>query len=107
MIDAELHARYAAADFVKVATTCDRSPPKCDDPVAYERLLLESHNASVQTRHADDEAVIEHKRHDAHFDADRRALALVGEVAAALSTEPKCRSYPSAFSEVTYTICAR
>ncbi|MFT3768563.1 MAG: hypothetical protein QM820_24215 [Minicystis sp.] len=47
MINARLEERYYAADHAAVTRTCDANPGRCDDPVAYEMALLDSHNGHV------------------------------------------------------------
>ncbi len=109
MIDAWLVQRYRSADWGEVALTCDGNPGRCDDPVAYELLLLDSHNLHIRDDYARAENQIEAQREE----AQRRhvaqqvsvASAVLGEVANAAHKGPKCRSYPSAFSGVTNTVC--
>ena len=48
MIDAELERRYRFADHAAVDSECRLHPGRCDDGVAYEKLLMTSHNANVQ-----------------------------------------------------------
>lgn len=107
MIDAELARRYYAADWRAVATDCDLSPSKCDDPVVYEKALMVSHNMGVYRGYDVEESRIEAERRAKHADADDRDLRVLGEVAYALYPGPKCRAYPSVFSGVSNAICFR
>jgi hypothetical protein len=110
MLDAWLVQRYRYADWREVGLVCDGNPGRCDDPVAYELLLLDSHNLRVRDDFARTENQIEAQR----AAAQRRlaaqqvqvASAVLGEVAYGAHKGPKCRSYPSAFSGVTNTVCA-
>lgn len=110
-IDAEMARRYFAADWNGVATTCDLSPPKCDDPVVYERLLVASHNANVQKQYDDDYARIEGERAAKHREATEKdfviASAAVGVADIALTGGRRCRSYPSAYTSAVVTVCNR
>ena len=110
MLDATLKQRYRLADWDEVALTCDANPGKCDDPVAYELLLVDSHNVRVRDDYAREEQEIENERRHAH---SRHAAtqvaaagALVGTVAAVAVRGPVCHSYPSAFTDVTMTVCS-
>jgi hypothetical protein len=109
LIDAELQRRYFAADWRAVASTCDLSPPKCDDPVAYEKLLLASHNTNVQAKYDEESAQIEAERQAkqrAAVENDWATAALALDVAASITRpRPQCESYPSAF-DGTVTVCA-
>jgi hypothetical protein len=109
MIDAWLIARYPHADWRAVTLACDGDPGRCDDPVAYERLLLASHNTWVYGEQARAENQIDEERRaaqNAHIRAQVQGVAQVLDAAAyAAHKGPKCRSYPSAFSGVTTTIC--
>jgi hypothetical protein len=106
MIDAEMARRYFAADRAEVARTCDLHAGTCDDGVAYERLLLGSHNRHVQAQYAEDEARIEAERTAVHrADADDAARAVV-ETMDLLGGGTVCHSYPSAFGGQT-TVCGR
>ena len=111
MLDAWLVQRYRSADWREVALTCDGNPGRCDDPVAYELLLLDSHNLRIGDDFARAENEIEAKRAaDQNRHVARQvtmASAIVGEVAYATHRGPKCRSYPSAFSGVTNTVCTQ
>ena len=109
MIDAWLGQRYRLADWGAVALACDSDPGRCDDPVRYELLLVDSHNKRVRDDAARAENEIEARRAD-----DQRqhvagqvevASAVLGEVAYATHKGPKCRSYPSVFAGVTNTVC--
>jgi hypothetical protein len=110
-IDAWLVQRYRSADWPEVALTCDGNPGRCDDPVAYELLLLDSHNLRIRDDYARAENQIEAHRAKAQREHVARqvsvASAVIGEVAYASHEGPKCRSYPSAFSGVTNTVCTQ
>ncbi len=109
MIDAWLVKRYPLADWSAVGLTCDAEPGRCDDPVAYELLLVDSQNLRNRDDFAGAENRIEAEREAAQARHVNRqvavAMRVAGEVGYALHQGPKCRSYPSAFSGVTNTIC--
>lgn len=109
MLDASLVQRYRRADWAAVGLTCDREPGRCDDPVRYELLLVDSHNLHVREDAARAENEIEARRAEEQqrHVAGQVALAsaIVGEVAYVTHDGPKCRSYPSVFAGVTTTVC--
>lgn len=109
MIDAWLAQRYRHADWRSVALACDTDPGSCDDPVRYELLLVDSHNAHVRDDAARAENEIEAQREEEQRQHVARqvevASAVIGEVAYATHDGPKCRSYPSVFAGVTNTVC--
>lgn len=109
MLDAWLIQRYRLADWREVGLTCDGSPGRCDDPVAYELLLLDSHNRRIRDDAARAENEIEARREEEqnrHVDEQvTTASVVVGEIGYAVHKGPKCRSYPSAFFGVTNTVC--
>jgi len=109
MIDAWLAQRYRLADWGAVAIACDSDPGRCDDPVHYEMLLVDSHNKRVRDDAARAENEIEARREDEqqrHVAGQVEvASAVLGEVAYATHPGPKCRSYPSVFAGVTNTVC--
>ncbi len=109
MIDAWLAQRYRFADWAAVGLTCDSEPGRCDDPVAYELLLVDSHNSRVRDEAARAENEIEARRafeQEAHVARQVAvASAVLGEVAYATHDGPKCRSYPSVFAGATNTVC--
>jgi hypothetical protein len=111
MIDAWLAQRYRFADWSAVALTCDSDPGRCDEPVQYELLLVDSHNHHVRDEAARAENEIEARRaRDQARHVARQvavASAVIGEVAYATHDGPKCRSYPSVFAGVTNTVCTR
>lgn len=108
-IDAWLAQRYISADWRAVALTCDANPGRCDDPAAYELLLLDSHNFHVRDAAARAENEIELGRRAAHRRDAREGVATltaaVGTAALLTLGAPKCRTYPSVFEGVTTTIC--
>jgi hypothetical protein len=110
MLDASLQQRYTKADWQAAALTCDANPGHCEDPVAYELLLLDSHNKSIRDETARAENEIERERARAHRrDAARAAAitgAVIGEVAYQTHSGPKCRTYPSVFAGITNTVCS-
>ena len=110
MLDATLKQRYRLADWNEVTLTCDANPGKCDDPVAYELLLVDSHNVRVRDDYAREENEIEHERRSAQsrHAAEQVAVAgaVLGTVAAVTARGPVCHSYPSAFTGVTTTVCS-
>lgn len=110
MLDASLKQRYRLADWNEVALTCDANPGKCDDPVAYELLLVDSHNYRVRDDYAREENEIERDRRVAQARHVNEQIAVAGmvagTVAAATVRGPVCRSYPSAFTGVTTTVCS-
>jgi hypothetical protein len=77
MLSALLRARYSAADFDRVASECDARPTHCDDVPAYERLLLESHNAGIADEGARLELEIEAERGRSHQADGESSAALV------------------------------
>jgi hypothetical protein len=109
LIDAELARRYFAADRAGVAQSCDLHPGFCDDGVAYEKLLMNSHNARIQAQYDGDADRIEAERTRAHHVDNAAALAAVGgalDTVTALSGGTVCHSSPSVFGgEVT--VCSR
>ncbi len=111
MIDAWLVQRYRLADWGAVTLSCNSDPGRCDDPVHYELLLVDSHNRRVRDDAARAETEIEERREreqDAHVTHQVKvASAVLGEVAYAVHDGPKCRSYPSVFAGVTNTVCTR
>jgi hypothetical protein len=52
MIAARLSQRYPLAEYQRIQQSCDANPGQCDDLVAYEQLLLYSHNAQVRRQGA-------------------------------------------------------
>lgn len=106
MIDAELQQRYYAANWTAVAAQCAHSPPKCDDPSVYEGLLMRSHNTAIEARFDVEQGRIEEERRTAHAEEHRRTEQTVSEVAFWLLPGRTCRSYPSALSDATNTICS-
>jgi hypothetical protein len=110
MLDASLQQRYRLADFREVALTCDASPGRCDDPVAYELMLLDSHNLRVRDDYARAENEIEaSRRRDQHRHVATQiaaATAVVDSAALVMNGGRACRTYPSAFSGVTTTVCS-
>ncbi len=90
-VEGQLHARYTSAAWTDIATYCDSHPTHCDDPIAYELLLVDNHNANVR------EALSREKLSIAEA---RRA-----ERAYAEHDGPKCRSYPSVLTGTTLTLC--
>lgn len=111
MIDAWLITRYPLADWRKVVLACDSDPGRCDDPVKYELLLVDSHNVRIRDDAARAENEIEAERQDAqsrHVAAQIDTTGrILGEVAYATHKGPKCRSYPSLFGGVTNTVCTQ
>lgn len=109
MINARLEERYYAADHAAVTRTCDANPGRCDDPVAYEMLLLDSHNGRVLQEGARAELHIERERRRAHAADVAATLAttaeITGDVAYALHDGPKCRTYPSVLGGMN-TVCS-
>jgi len=109
MIDAELATRYPAADWQGVGRECDRRPGLCSDGVAYEKLLLSSHNARVQADYAEDEQKIDAERaaqHRADSEAAVRDVGALIDTAAVLGGARVCHSYPSVFGGED-TVCSR
>ena len=78
--------------------------------MAYELLLVDSHNVRVRDDYAREENEIEHDRRHAQsrHAAEQVAVAgaVLGTVAAVTARGPVCRSYPSAFTGVTTTVCS-
>lgn len=111
MIDAWLVKRYPLADWREVGLACDGDPGRCDDPVKYELLLVDSHNLRIRDDFARAENQIEADREEAqehHMHQQVTAVSeVVGEVAYVTHRGPKCRSYPSAFTGVTNTVCSQ
>ena len=111
MLDAWLVQRYVLADWRKVALTCNSDPGRCDDPVAYELLLVDSHNYRIRDDYAGAEKEIEAQRQEEQARHVRGQVAAVSAglgVAAAVAgvrRAPRCRSYPSAFTGVSTTVC--
>lgn len=54
-IDRWIASRYESADVGRIAQLCDAHPDRCADKVAYEEMLLDSHNAAVRERYASEE----------------------------------------------------
>ena len=107
MIDAQLAQRYFAADWNAVGTDCDLSPPKCDDPIVFEQMLLHSHNTNVVSKFDAEAARVEADRRRKHAEQAERGRRALGELAYLLHDGPKCRSYPSAFGNMTNTVCTK
>ncbi len=111
MLDAWLIKRYPLADWRAVGLACDGDPGRCDDPVKYELLLVDSHNVRVRDDFARAENEIEAQRDEEqnrHVAAQINGTAAVlGEVAYAAHRGPKCRSYPSLFGIATNTVCTQ
>ncbi|CAN5923337.1 hypothetical protein BH11MYX4_BH11MYX4_65270 [soil metagenome] len=109
MLEASLQQRYRLADWREVGLTCDANPGRCDDPVAYEMLLVDSHNLRVRDDYAREENEIESARlrAQARHVAGQIAVtsAVLGTAAAVVQRGPTCRSYPSAFTGETVTVC--
>lgn len=47
-VEASLRERYWAADREAVAKKCSEEPKRCEDPIAFEKELLASHNAHLR-----------------------------------------------------------
>ncbi|APR79546.1 Hypothetical protein A7982_04893 [Minicystis rosea] len=109
MINARLEQRYYAANQEAVARTCDANPGRCEDPIAYEMLMLDSHNGRVLQEGARAELKVEHARRRAHAADVNATLAVtaaaLGDVAYATHNGPKCRTYPSLLGG-TNTVCS-
>jgi hypothetical protein len=109
MINARLEERYYAADRDATTRTCDANPGRCDDPVAYERLLLDSHNARVRQEGARAELLAEKRRRHAHAADVQATLAtaamVTGEIAYDVHAGPKCRTYPGLLGGMN-TVCS-
>lgn len=109
MLDAWLIKRYPLADWREVTLACDGDPGRCDDPVKYELLLVESHNVRIRDDYARAENQIEAERREAqrrHAEAQSEGISqALTAVAIATHGGPRCHSYPSAFSGVTTTVC--
>lgn len=73
-IDAQLGARYGSADWSLVKRVCDANPRRCDDPVAYELLLVDSQNEAVRRSRVEQEEQIEDRRRWLHA-VNRQSLA--------------------------------
>lgn len=110
MIDSWLIKRYPLADWREVGLTCDGDPGRCDDPVQYELLLVDSHNVRIRDESARAENEIEREREHAqsqHAAAQlNTAVAVASVVAVATHRGPVCHSYPSVFEGVTHTVCS-
>jgi len=110
-VDAQLARRYFAADRDEVARTCDLGPPKCDDSIAFERLLLASHNAAVRVKHVEAEEQIEAERARRHNARNEEVAAgLVAALAAGAAVTQlaaKCKSYADVFTGRTLTTCSQ
>ncbi|WP_394843311.1 hypothetical protein LZC95_40460 [Pendulispora brunnea] len=114
LVDAELAKRYFAADSQAVIMTCDLRPTECDDPLVYERYLLDSHNAHVREKHAKRVNAIEEEREQRQAEQTREAvegtvavISAAGQIAREVDYQKnggtKCHSYPDVFSgAVTY-----
>jgi hypothetical protein len=110
MLTAQLKERYFAADVEAVTQRCDLDPGKCDDPVAYEMLLLDSHNDEIGRRGVRAQIEVEENRRAAHARNDAENAELVGVVAAAAIAStyngPRCLSYPSILTGALMTRCS-
>lgn len=109
MLDAWLVQRYGLADFDAAARACDSDPGRCDDPVGYELLLLDSHNKRVREGAARAELEIEAARREAHRRDAHEKAEVVG-AAIDLATQrpaPRCRAYPTVVAGVTTVVCAK
>lgn len=80
MIDVRLETRYFGADRAAVSRTCDANPGRCDDPIAYEMLMLDSHNDHVRRDAARAELAIQRRRARRAADIDRSLGAILGVV---------------------------
>lgn len=112
MLDGWLAQRYVLADWRQVTLLCNSDPERCDDPVAYELLLVDSHNFKNRDNYAAAEKEIDHEREREQRRHGRAVAGVaiglgVAAVAVASRRGPTCRSYPSAFSGVTTTVCTR
>jgi hypothetical protein len=105
-VDIALADRYWAADFRSVAKRCDAEAPRCEDPLAYERDLLGSHNTRVLIEASNKQMAIESNRDHAQAADRAHAAAVAGEVAFALHDGPKCRTYPNVLGGWN-TVCSR
>ena len=106
LIDAELAQRYFAADWGEVARACDLHPGRCDDAVAYEELLMNSHNTHLQAKYSEDEERIEAARRAAHRADEEAAVGAVLGAAMVIGGAQVCHSYPSAFGGEA-TVCSK
>ncbi len=109
MVDAELLRRYYFADQRVVDAECTHRPGVCEDGVAYEKLLMTSHNTRAQARYDDDEQRIENERAAEHRADRAQTAAVIGTVlttAAIVSGGRVCHSYPSVFGGVD-SVCTR
>lgn len=108
-IDAWLVQRYGLADFEAAARVCDSDPVRCDDPVQYELLLLDSHNKRVREGAARAELEIEAARREAHRRDGQATAEVVGTAIdlAASRPAPRCRAYPTVVEGVTTVVCSK
>lgn len=106
-IDAWLAQRYWAADQRAVALSCDANPASCNEPVAYERMLLDSHNSHVRANLVQDEISIEAERRARHaVDVDTATLTagvVVGTALAVSGHATMYRCYPTIFGGTACT----
>jgi hypothetical protein len=101
MLEAEVTARYFAADALAVRAICQRFPQRCETPAGFERQLAASHNEAIDR---------ERERLHADIQARERAAAVRERVAALTLFRTllgqrtlSCETYPSVYgtSETT------
>lgn len=98
-VDVTLRERYWAADRAYVARMCDAEPGRCDDPLAFEKDLLTSHNTRI---------LIEASHRQMEIEAARNARQRVDQAEVQAHTDllfelaaPRCRTHYGIIGGVT------
>ncbi len=106
LVSAALEDRYPAADPEVVKKSCRGRGENCGDPIGYELVLMDSHNAAISDLTARRELAIEAERERRQAQYARDAYATAMTALFVLHDGPKCSSHRG-LGDTTLTFCKR